>query len=128
MQGRWRLLSAAAIAVCVGLASTGCSSNSKYGGGGGSDGLGSLTVAHTVFIMPKVIGKSLATAQLDIRTAARNQLLDIHSEDATGKARAQTVPRDWKVCTQNVAAGKSLDQTTYILMSVVKLAETCPKS
>jgi hypothetical protein len=125
MRARRGLLSTATIAVCLGLTITACSSK-NHGEGTGTSGL--ATGVRTSFTMPKVVGKSLATAQFDIRAAAHNQLLDIHSEDATGKGRTQAVARDWKVCTQNVAAGKSTDQTTYISMSVVKLAETCPSS
>jgi hypothetical protein len=34
--------------------------------------------------------------------------------------------RDWKVCAQNVPAGRSVDQGADIVFGVVKLDEPCP--
>jgi hypothetical protein len=128
MRAPHRWLEAGAIAACAVLSVTACSSNS-HGAGSGNDGGGPYsTAAHTTFVMPRVIGKSLPVAQLALQTAARNQLLNIRPEDATGRDRQQDVPSDWRVCRQSTAAGKVVDQSTYVTLSVVKLAEACPPS
>lgn len=43
-----------------------------------------------------------------------------------GRARHQILDRDWKVCSQNVAAGKTVGTDTELDFGAVKLAETCP--
>lgn len=40
----------------------------------------------------------------------------------------QILDRDWKVCTQNVKAGKTVPTDTELDFGAVKLKETCPKT
>jgi hypothetical protein len=128
MRARHRWLETGAIATCAVLSVTACSSDSGGAGSGTNGGGLYSTAAHTTFVMPNVVGRSLPVAQLALQTAARNQLLNIRPEDATGRDRQQDVPSDWKVCRQSATAGKVVDQSTYVTLSVVKLAEACPPS
>ena len=55
-----------------------------------------------------------------INQAARLQ----DAQDLTG--RHQVLDRNWKVCSQNVPPGTSVDQSVGITFGAVKLAESCP--
>jgi hypothetical protein len=79
------------------------------------------------FAMPDEVGKVLQTAQDDLQRATHDPVFYTGSEDATGRGRHQILDRDWKVCSQNVPAGRQVERRTVIItFSVVKLAETCP--
>jgi beta-lactam-binding protein with PASTA domain len=48
------------------------------------------------------------------------------SHDALGRDRMQALDRNWKVCSQSVAAGTSVSTETTLDFGAVKLEETCP--
>jgi hypothetical protein len=80
----------------------------------------------TTFAMPNEVGANLQTAQDDIQRVSGNPLFITSSEDATGAGRHQILDRNWKVCSQNVPTGTSVDQSADIIFGAVKLTESCP--
>lgn len=74
--------------------------------------------------LPDLRGKGLQYAQ-DGAQAAGFYLLKSH--DSLGRGRHQILDRDWKVCTQDPAAGR-VDPAATIDFGSVKVAETCPGS
>ena len=76
--------------------------------------------------MPNEVGKVLQTAQDDIQRVSDNPIFFTHSTDAAGQGRHQILDSDWRVCSQNIAAGKRVSQKTDITFSVVKIDEACP--
>uniref|UniRef100_UPI000FCC4DDF hypothetical protein n=1 Tax=Actinacidiphila soli TaxID=2487275 RepID=UPI000FCC4DDF len=50
----------------------------------------------------------------------------LDSHDSLGRGRHQILDRDWKVCSQNYAAGKSVPTDTTLDFGAVKLDENCP--
>jgi hypothetical protein len=76
--------------------------------------------------MPNEVGANLQGAQDDIQRVSGNPLFITRSEDATGAGRHQVLDRNWKVCSQNVPPGTSVDQSVGITFGAVKLAESCP--
>lgn len=70
--------------------------------------------------MPQVTGDSLITA---IQTLDYDQ--NVKFVDASGSARPVVWPADWKVCSQQPAAGDAL-QGQQVTLTVVKKTETCP--
>jgi hypothetical protein len=48
------------------------------------------------------------------------------SHDALGRDRMQALDRNWKVCSQSVAAGTTVSTETTLDFGAVKLEETCP--
>ncbi|MFI9627052.1 hypothetical protein [Streptomyces sp. NPDC052042] len=48
------------------------------------------------------------------------------SHDSAGRGRMQAFDRNWKVCSQNYAPGKTIPVDTKIDFGAVKLAESCP--
>jgi hypothetical protein len=79
-----------------------------------------------MFTMPNEVGKGLQAAQDDIQSVSGNPLFFTDSTDASGAGRLQILDRDWKVCSQNVPTGQSVNQDSGISFAAVKLAETCP--
>lgn len=84
------------------------------------------TAASTSFVMPNEVGKNLQAAQDDIQRVSGNPVFITFSHDATGQERHQILDRNWKVCSQNVAPGTQVQDTTKITFAVVKLDESCP--
>jgi hypothetical protein len=80
----------------------------------------------TTFTMPNEVGANLQAAQDDIQRVSGNPLFITHSQDATGAGRHQILDRNWKVCSQNVPTGTSVDQSANIIFGAVKLTESCP--
>ncbi len=76
--------------------------------------------------MPDEVGKGLQTAQDDIQRVSGNPVFFSDSTDATGADRLQILDADWKVCTQNISAGKTVGQDADISFGAVKLSEQCP--
>jgi hypothetical protein len=77
--------------------------------------------------MPDEVGKGLQAAQDDIQRVSHDPVFYTSSKDATGRGRHQVFDRDWKVCSQNVPAGKLVERKTVLItFGVVKLAESCP--
>ncbi|WP_416976589.1 PASTA domain-containing protein [Streptomyces sp. T028] len=75
--------------------------------------------------VPDFVGMGLQSAQ----DAAQEQgFYTLTSHDSLGRARMQILDRDWKVCSQNIAAGKSVSTDTELDFGAVKLKETCPKT
>lgn len=73
--------------------------------------------------VPNFIGKGLQSAQ----DAAQEQgFYSLKSHDSLGRGRLQALDRNWKVCSQNVAAGKTVSTDTELDFGAVKLDETCP--
>ncbi|MCZ4098752.1 hypothetical protein C8250_006000 [Streptomyces sp. So13.3] len=73
--------------------------------------------------VPVFIGMGLQSAQ-DAAQAAG--FAGLTSHDALGRARHQILDRDWRVCSQNHAAGKSIPVDTTLDFGAVKLEEKCP--
>lgn len=79
-------------------------------------------VAET-FTMPIVTGLNLQDAQ-DILQSLGSYLLD--QQDASGEGRAQLIDSNWKVCSQEPAAGDDVPLTATIILTAVKTDEVCP--
>ncbi|MFZ4487538.1 MAG: PASTA domain-containing protein [Candidatus Nanopelagicales bacterium] len=73
--------------------------------------------------MPSVVGMILQDAQ-DLLQAQGSYLMD--QVDATGDGRLQIFDSNWKVCTQEPAAGARLSSADVVTLSTVKLDESCP--
>ncbi|MYR93246.1 PASTA domain-containing protein [Streptomyces sp. ScaeMP-e83] len=73
--------------------------------------------------VPKFVGMGLQSAQ---DTAQKEGFSALTSHDSAGRGRAQAFDRNWKVCSQNVAAGKSVPTDTTLDFGAVKLEEDCP--
>ncbi|MGW1401213.1 PASTA domain-containing protein [Streptomyces sp. NPDC002405] len=73
--------------------------------------------------MPAFVGMGLQSAQ----DAAQEQgFYSLKSHDALGRDRMQAFDRNWKVCSQNVAAGMTVPTDTTLDFGAVKLEESCP--
>lgn len=78
------------------------------------------------FTMPNEVGKGLQEAQDHIQEVSGNPLFFTDSSDASGQGRMQILDRNWKVCSQNVSPGTTVDSETDISFATVKLDEDCP--
>lgn len=138
-----RFVTGALLAACLG-ALCGCASSSRSPSDttvpGTSTATGGSTTRTTrtttptsdsnggaTFTMPDEVGQVLQAAQDDIQRVSHDPVFYTSSKDATGRGRHQILDRDWKVCSQNVPAGRPVQRRTVVItFSVVKLAETCP--
>ncbi|MEU2026578.1 PASTA domain-containing protein [Streptomyces sp. NPDC016469] len=73
--------------------------------------------------VPDFVGMGLQSAQ-DAAQAKGFSALTSH--DSAGRDRMQLLDRNWKVCSQNVAAGTSVPTTTELDFGAVKTEESCP--
>ncbi|MGW7726220.1 PASTA domain-containing protein [Streptomyces canus] len=73
--------------------------------------------------VPNFVGKGLQSAQDEAQAAG---FYNLASHDSLGRDRHQILDRDWKVCTQEPAAGTKTPTDTKLDFGTVKLAETCP--
>ena len=73
--------------------------------------------------MPSVVGMNLQLAQ-DTLQHLGSYVLD--QEDAMGLSRLQINDSNWTVCSQTPKAGKKVPIETVVLLSSVKLSESCP--
>ncbi|MFJ8112121.1 hypothetical protein [Streptomyces sp. NPDC096132] len=73
--------------------------------------------------VPDFVGMGLQSAQ---DKAQEQGFYVLTSHDSLGRARMQILDRDWKVCSQNVAVGKTVPPDTELDFGAVKLKETCP--
>ncbi|MPY35202.1 hypothetical protein FNH09_29345 [Streptomyces adustus] len=73
--------------------------------------------------VPNFVGMGLQSAQDKAQAAGFSALT---SHDALGRARMQVLDRNWKVCSQNIAAGKAASTGTELDFGAVKLEEDCP--
>ena len=76
--------------------------------------------------MPNVVGSNLQGAQDSVQRVTGFAISVTRSHDATGAGRRQVLDRNWKVCSQNVPAGATIDAGTRIDFGAVKLDERCP--
>ncbi|MGH3765756.1 MAG: PASTA domain-containing protein [Pseudonocardiaceae bacterium] len=76
--------------------------------------------------MPNLVGANLQDAQNAIQRLTSNAIFVTTSHDATGAGRHQVVDRNWRVCSQNVPPGSTIQAGTKIDFVAVKLQEHCP--
>lgn len=82
--------------------------------------------AEDGWAMPDLVGTTLQAAQDRIQALTGGGIFYTSSTDLTGRDRNQVLDDNWRVCSQNVAAGKTVTAATDIEFGVVKLDETCP--
>ncbi|GGP66958.1 MULTISPECIES: hypothetical protein [Streptomyces] len=75
--------------------------------------------------VPNFVGMGLQFAQ---DAAQEKGFYSLRSHDSTGRDRMQAFDRNWKVCSQNIKAGKTASTDTTLDFGAVKLEETCPAS
>lgn len=80
----------------------------------------------TSWTMPNLVNSTLQSAQDRIQSLTNYGIAITTSHDATATGRHQILDRDWKVCSQNVPPGATIDSGTRIDFGVVKLEEACP--
>lgn len=79
--------------------------------------------AEETIAVPDFVGMGLQEAQ---DAAQAEGFFMLTSHDNTGAGRMQVFDRNWKVCDQNYAAGKTISASTELDFGTVKLSETCP--
>ena len=75
--------------------------------------------------MPNLVGKNLQEAQDAIQELTAFEIPVTTSHDATGAGREQLLDRNWKVCSQNIAAGAEISSTSRIDFGAVRTDERC---
>lgn len=75
--------------------------------------------------MPNLVGSNLQAAQDAIQALTGGGIFFTRSHDATGASRQQVLDRNWKVCTQNIPAGRAINAGADIDFGAVKLEEPC---
>lgn len=75
--------------------------------------------------VPDFVGMGLQFAQ---DAAQEKGFYSLKSHDSTGRDRMQAFDRNWKVCSQNIKAGKASSTDTTLDFGAVKLEEKCPAS
>ncbi|MER8114841.1 PASTA domain-containing protein [Streptomyces sp. NPDC094031] len=125
---RNRVISAVLLCAAVGL--TACQPTDSASGGsnsgttpGGSASKGGTSAGAAPKAVRNFVGMGLQSAQ---DAAQADGFFSLKSHDALGRDRMQALDRNWKVCSQNVAAGRSVSSRTTLDFGAVKLAETCP--
>ncbi|TXJ76361.1 PASTA domain-containing protein [Streptomyces lavendulae] len=125
---RNRVISAVLLCAAVGL--TACQPTDSASGGsnsgttnGGSASKGGTSAGAAPKAVRNFVGMGLQSAQ---DAAQADGFFSLTSHDALGRDRMQALDRNWKVCSQNVAAGRSVSSRTTLDFGAVKLAETCP--
>ncbi len=73
--------------------------------------------------VPDFVGMGLQSAQ---DTAQAEGFHALTSHDSLGRDRMQAFDRNWKVCSQNVKAGRTVSTETDLDFGAVKLEEDCP--
>ncbi|WP_124270841.1 hypothetical protein [Streptomyces sp. ADI96-02] len=73
--------------------------------------------------VPNFVGMGLQSAQ---DAAQAEGFFVLTSHDSAGQGRAQAFDRNWKVCSQNMAVGKTVPTDTKLDFGTVKLEEDCP--
>jgi hypothetical protein len=79
----------------------------------------------STWTMPNLVGSNLQEAQNAIQSLTDFEVPVTLSHDETGAGRQQVVDRNWKVCSQNVAAGETITSSTRIDFGAVKVEESC---
>ena len=80
----------------------------------------------TNWAMPDLVGSNLQSAQNQIQSLTDFAITVTTSHDATGANRQQVLDENWKVCSQNIPPGHTIDSGTRIDFGAVKLEERCP--
>ena len=75
--------------------------------------------------MPNLVGKNLQEAQDAIQELTGFEIPITTSHDATGAGREQLLDRNWKVCSQNIAAGAEISSSSRIDFGAVRTDERC---
>jgi beta-lactam-binding protein with PASTA domain len=75
--------------------------------------------------MPNLVGSNLQDAQNAIQSLTGFEIAVTTSHDQTGARRQQVLDRNWKVCSQNIPAGRTITTTSKIDFGAVKLEESC---
>jgi hypothetical protein len=75
--------------------------------------------------MPNLVGKNLQEAQDAIQELTDFEIPITSSHDATGAGREQLLDRNWKVCSQNIAAGTEISSASRIDFGAVRTDERC---
>lgn len=118
-----------ALAILILSGATACKNTTSSGTGTSSSTASSGAKASSrnaeTKAVPNFIGMGLQSAQ---DTAQAAGFYTLTSHDSLGRARNQILDRDWKVCSQNVAAGKTVSTDTELDFGTAKLDETCPKT
>lgn len=84
------------------------------------------TASGTTWTIPDLVGADLQNAQNKIQSLTNFSIIITTSHDATGAGRHQVLDRNWKVCSQNIPPGSTIDSHTRIDFGAVKLEERCP--
>lgn len=75
--------------------------------------------------MPNLVGANLQEAQDAIQELTGFEIPITISHDATGAGREQLLDRNWKVCSQNIAAGEEINSASRIDFGAVRTDERC---
>ena len=75
--------------------------------------------------MPNLVGKNLQEAQDAIQELTGFEIPITTSHDASGAGREQLLDRNWKVCSQNIAAGAEISSSSRIDFGAVRTDERC---
>lgn len=133
-----RFRTTAVVVLAAGALLTACGPDSTSSSGTSSSSLPSATAttastagspatteaaAEQTSPVQRFVGMGLQSAQDKAQAAG---FYNLASHDSAGRDRMQILDRDWKVCSQNVAPGKSVPTDTKLDFGVVKLEETCP--
>ena len=131
----WKLIgSITAGVIVIGGISSACNDGTKSGNATGASnsapGVSATSIkssgakaSREAKAVPAFVGMGLQSAQ---DAAQSNGFYALASHDALGRDRHQILDRDWKVCSQNIAAGKTVATDTELDFGAVKLDETCP--
>jgi len=122
--GRSRRRSAIGWAIAVALLAVACGAP-KSSTDAASSGTTATSTAATEFVMPSAVGGDLQAAQDAVQAAANDPSFRSVSHDVSGESRSQLMDANWKVCTQEPAAGVTFNKDTKVDFGVVKLEETC---
>ena len=117
---RFRAIACAGTA-CLTVLLAGCHPHTS----GAGTTTGARGAAKGPWTMPNLVGSQLQRAQNAVQKLTGNPLFRTRSHDATGRKRRQVIDSNWKVCTQNVPAGKKFTRDTVIDFGAVKNSEKC---
>lgn len=115
----------AVCAIAVVLTATGCANGTPDERNPGSTP-GRTSEKPKQWTMPNLVGAGLQQAQDNLQALTGNAIFFTTSHDVGGQGRNQVLDADWKVCSQNVAAGAPIGIDTKIDFGVVKVRESCP--
>ncbi|MFE2429447.1 hypothetical protein ACFXJ5_22210 [Streptomyces sp. NPDC059373] len=114
---------AAALLCTAVLAVVGCDTGTGAGPGAGAPAGSTGTSSAQKARVPEFVGMGLQSAQDSAQAAG---FATLTSHDSLGRDRMQLFDRNWKVCSQNIAAGRTVPVDTELDFGSVKLGEKCP--